>query len=308
MAALDEFVTRAQSQNNSHQTKWVEGLKKAVSNAQEGFNAFEKTSAESILALENFGNEYKAQTADLDDIVASLGQETRLPLGELMAELSNAHLKEYVPTGQTPQKKEWNYPNQLPQTENHESIIARLRGLPDPAIAAKTPSTARTPARSARKQASLRKAPSSPSKLPSPSKTKVFTDVVEPPTSHPSTFQGQTTTSTIPLDQVKASLKEININVLARPGSSSASASASHSHQEKERPVLLDFSKSVGSAGGMPPLKRHATTNAVVESKLPAKLGRAKSSVAGVAVGVENFSQSVGPLGGGRRLRSSPPE
>jgi hypothetical protein len=128
-------------------------------------------------------------------------------------------------------------------------------------------------------------------------------------------------------------LKEIDINLIGRPPSSSSAPQAlAHGAvsdgkgNERERPVLLDFSKSLGAGTGQPPLKRHATTNAVVESKLPTaarKLGRAKSTVArtgmgigmsmSMGAGVENFSQSIGPAGGGgggggRRLRSSPPE
>ena len=50
-----------------------------------------------------------------------------------------------------------------------------------------------------------------------------------------------------------------------------------------------------------PPLKRHATANAVVESKLPTvKLARTRSTVAGM--GLEHFNQSIGPLGGGREV------
>lgn len=310
MAALDEFVTRARSQNDSHHVDRVQSLGRLVSNAQDGFAHLQAESDASKISLEDFGSEYNGQIAGLNNLFVSFDEETRLPLQGLRTEFSDTNLMEYTPTGQTPQKRDWDYPTELPRTENHESIIAKLRGLPDPALTAKTPSSARTPARSPRKQASPRKGPASPSKLPSPSKTKIFTDVAIPMT-EPETvsqFHSQTTTTMIPLEQsAKSGLKEIDINVMNRPASSSTSSASS----ADERPVLLDFSKSMGAGGGgPPPLKRHATTNAVVESRLPMKLGRAKSTVTGMGtgVGVENFSQSVGPLSGGRRLRSSPPE
>ncbi|KIX00253.1 uncharacterized protein Z518_10392 [Rhinocladiella mackenziei CBS 650.93] len=301
MAALDEFVTRARAHNDTHHDERVHSLHKVSSQVQDGFTELVKKSEEFRVSLENFGTEQKAGITEVEGLASSLNEDTCAPLQELKAELSNASLAEYTPTGETPQKKEWNYPSELSRTEDHGSIIARLRGLPDPAMVAQMPSTSSASTRSPRKQASHRKEPASPSKVSSPSKTKVFTDAEVPNNQPPITTQ--TTTTTIPLDEVKASLKEIDINVINRPASHSASSTSG-------RPVLLDFSKSVGSASGPPPLKRHATANAVVESKLPGKQGRTKNHVTGLGtgVGVENFSQSVGPMGGGRRPRSSPPE
>lgn len=309
MAALDEFVTRARSQNDSHHTDRVQALTGVVSRARDGFRALEKDSQESSTALEDLAQVQKLQRSELEQLAVVLEEETRHPLLQLKTELSGSTLSEYVPTGQTPPKRDWNYPSDLPRTESHDSIIARLRGLPDPALATTTPKSARTPARSPRKQVSPRKAPASPSKIPSPSKTKIFTDIVMPTSKEaPATVEAHilTTTTTVPLKEAKSGgLKEIDINVVNSNKSFSTSTIASSSRED--RPVLLDFSKSVGSGHQQPPLKRHATANAVVESKLPhTKMGRVtRSTVAGI--GVENFSQSVGPMGG-RRLRSSPPE
>lgn len=327
MATLDEFVTRARSQNESHHDERVQGLEKVICHAQDGYTELGRQLEARSGCLETFETELLSQAAGLDNLSGSLTDDTRTLLQSLREEISAAQFVDYVPTGLTPPKKEWSYPTDLPRTEKHESIIARLRGLPDPAAASKTFSTARTPGRSPRKQqqqqqTSPRRPPSSPSKQSSPSKTKIFTDAVDPSitTTHHHQQQQQppllsepqsqsqiTTTFTGLVEQLKTGgLKEIDINVAGRPTSAPGA-------EEKDRPVLLDFSKSVGSggSGGQPPLKRHATTNAVVESKLPTKLGRAKSSMAAMGmpmgVGAENFSRSIG-VGGGRRLRSSPPE
>jgi hypothetical protein len=140
----------------------------------------------------------------------------------------------------------------------------------------------------------------SPSKLPSPSKSKIYTDVVDvedgnarahpPATSGASGFGG--------------GLKEIDMNIV-QPSS--------------QRPVSADgllpseFSKSVGSGLQQPPLKRLATTG-IEASRLPTKLGMSKVAGKAKADGWEKenhtihvLSQSVGAGGGnGRRLRSSP--
>ncbi|EXJ64986.1 kinesin family member 11 [Cladophialophora yegresii CBS 114405] len=309
MAALDEFVTRARTENDNHHADRLQKLSTVMSRAQGGYATLEKDSHESKAALESFMEDQKQQRMDLDRLIGSLGNDTREPLLELKREVSDSSLAEYTSTGDTPQKRDWNYPTELPRTENHDSIIARARGQPEPGLVTKTPSSARTPARSPRKQASPRKGPGSPSKIPSPSKTKVFTDVempvFQPGTATPQT-QALTTISTKVSNEPKSGgLKEIDINVANSNRPVSASSSSS---QNEEKPVLLDLSKSVGSEHQQPPLKRHATANAVVESRLPTtKAGRATRSTA-AGIGLENFSQSVGPLGSGRRLRSSPPE
>ena len=330
MAALDDFVTRARSQNDTNHTQRIQSLDKMASDARGAFVELEKGSNEHKTKLENFEQETSSHS-DGAELFNALEDDIRPHLQDLRSEVSRSAFAEYIPTGETPQKRDWNYPITLPRTESHESIVARLRGLPDPYVASKTPS-AKTPGRSPRKQTSPRKGQGfgavggSPSKAASPSKTKVFNDVGPSTSLQQATFlQSQGTTVAVSLEQSQSQskpglgLKEIDINLIGRPPSSSSApalANGGSDGKEKERPVLLDFSKSLGAGTGQPPLKRHATTNAVVESKLPTarKLGRAKSTVAGTGMGmgmgggVENFSQSIGPAGGGRRLRSSPPE
>lgn len=314
MAALDEFVTRARSQNDNNHAARVVSLGNLMGSAQDGLTRAKNDANDCEATFSEFSASQIAQMTEIERLVATLQDDTRLPLQKLQTDILESTMADYMPTGETPQKREWSYPTQLSRTENHDTVIARRRGLPDPTLATmKTPSNAKTPGRSPRKQqVSPRKAASSPSKGPSPSKTKVFTDIPSSETGHSSkAIQDHGHTISIPIEQTKSGLKEIDINVVPRPTSSSANASAD------ERPVLIDFSKSIGSGcaggNGPPPLKRHATTNAVVESRLPMKQTRAKSSVASMAAGtgVENFSQSLGQppaISTGRRLRSSPPE
>jgi kinesin family member 11 len=303
MAALDEFVTRARSQNEGHHSTRTDKLDDALSGAQKRLTELKQHTTQSATATQQLAQQREQDRVALEQLTGSLERDIRQPLQDLSTELEKDGLVEYVSTGQTPRKRDWSYPSHLPRTDDHGVIIARARGLLEPTVVASTtPSTLRTPGRSPRKQGSPRKAPLSPSKQPSPSKTKVFADVESTQSAAPTTLS---ITTTIPLNDAKSSLKEIDINVLANSARPPLASSSSFSGDDKS--VLLDFSKSVGSGSQQPPLKRHATANAVVDSKLPATRSRAgRSTVTGL--GVENFSQSVGPLGGGRRLRSSPPE
>ncbi len=282
MAALDEFVTRARSQNDRHHDTHVESLKRLSSNVHQTLTNLGQSLDSTSTTLSTLGTDTSTKTSDLVSSFEPFAQSVRQPLTELQSNLQAAPLAEYVHTGETPQKKDWTYPTNLPRTEDHDSMIARLRGLPDP----KQQSTARTPGRSPRKMASPRKQIKSPSKLPSPSKVKVHTDVQnssENVHSHPATSGG-----------LGGGLKEINMNVQATARPFSADG------------MVSEFSKSVG-AGQQPPLKRHATE--VQGSRLPTKLGGGKGRE---NASVNAFSQSVGAggngsgLGSGRRLRSSP--
>ncbi|KAK4939883.1 Kinesin-related motor protein [Elasticomyces elasticus] len=300
MADLDEFVGRARSQNDSYHQQRTGALTNMANNARGGFVQLEKDLNDCKTSTESFGNENTSHGTDMEALASSLEADAKPLLEDLQNVLANSTFADYQHTGETPQKREWDYPTNLPRTESHESIIARLRGLPDPAAASKRPSTSKTPGRSPRKQTSPKKGFGSPSKALSPSKTKVFMDFEVAPAK---TEERQTGSLPDLVEQSKAGLKEVDINVIPRAPVASMSANAD------DRPVLLDFSKSLGSGAGQPPLKRHATTNAIVESRLPTKLSRAKSTATGMAMGlgVENLGQSVGPGVGGRRLRSSPP-
>jgi len=295
MAALDEFVTRARSENDRHHDQRVQSLGDMSSGVQEAFALLGQDIQTRHTNFVTFTSQHQADASGLVEAVCAFEQEVRAPLRELKNETSRSVLAEYVPTGETPLKREWKFPTTLPRTENHESMVARLRGQPDPALGSKTPSSARTPARSPRKHASPKKTVS-PSKLSSPTKAKIYTDAVDEPHSQPPSALTHAEASVNQGEAAKTGLKEIDINlVLPRPAPST---------EEKELAVI-DFARSVGS-GLPPPLKRHATANAVAgESKLRMKSRRAKSTI--IDAGVENLSQGMG-VGVGRRLRSSPRE
>ncbi len=278
MSALDHFVTRARAQNDDMLEEHIGGLLQLSLQVAQLQTEASQTIDEHDTSLQNFQENANGANAELGSIVADLASNVTASVTSWKAGMEEGILRDYIPTGETPQKRDWTYPTQLPETGNHQSIIARMRGLPDPTIESKTPSTSRTPGRSPRKQTSPRKG--SPSKAASPTKTKVFSDE-------------KTQTITIPLKaptenltEPLKGLKEIDINVIPRPASA-----AGEIHMGTE----LGFSKSVGS--GQPPLKRHATAGG--ESRVPTKTRTPRMR------GVENLSQSIGP-GAGRRLRNSP--
>lgn len=60
----------------------------------------------------------------------------REPLANLREDICSTTIKEYQPTGDTPQKLVYEYPTELPRTQAHASLIAKLNGEPSPSKAA----------------------------------------------------------------------------------------------------------------------------------------------------------------------------
>ena len=270
MSALDQFVTRARSQNDQIHEQHISGCHNLSQQASELHTDFGTFVAEREDALNHFSEGQSTAHTELPSIVEGLVNDVLTDTHTLKNQFSDAALQEYQPTGQTPQKTDYLFPTELPETANHKSIIARMRGLPDPMAESKMSSASRSPAKSPKKQTSPRKG--SPAKLNSPAKSKVYTDRLASSHAHPN--------MTEPLKE----LKEIDINVVRPP--------SDESH-------TISFSRSTG-VGSQPPLKRHATAGSVTESRLFGKIARSKAAV---TPGVENLGQGFGP---GRRLRSSP--
>lgn len=127
MQALDGFVTRARSQNAQHHeshSKSLEGLSGTVKSSYSNIGTHFTTTYERVRDL---GDEMSTKTATLTDSLTPLESILRQPLAELRSNISNTLLQEYIPTGETPQKVQYQYPTELPRTGAHETLLAALR-------------------------------------------------------------------------------------------------------------------------------------------------------------------------------------
>lgn len=166
MQALDEFVTRARSQNGLHHEthkKSLDSLSTVVHQSYDNIaDHFASTSAE----VREFSNEVSEHSIALREAIPPLDEDVRKPLAELGDTLQQAAIKDYSITGQTPQKIDYNFTRNLPRTDAHNDLLAKLR---------KTTGQA-TPARL---EALNEDVPTNEVTSPvSPSKTAVFTDAM----------------------------------------------------------------------------------------------------------------------------------
>lgn len=177
MQALDDFVTRARSQNERHHSTHVESLGGLASSVRQSYSSIGDHFVSTYDRVRDIGNDVSNQSAALSASLNPLASTIQQPLSDLRTNVADAHLKEYVPTGETPRKTQYQYPTTLPRTQPHSTLLGR-------------------------------QPPPSPNR--SPSKSVIYTDA--PPASNPSQ-----TTSTSPSKDTNlgASLREISLNVNA---------------------------------------------------------------------------------------------
>lgn len=298
MQALDEFVTRARSQNGLHHETHVQSLNNLSSIVRQSYSNigdhFETTSAD----VRSFADEVSNHSNALRSAIPPLEDDIRKPLAELGSNMQRASMTEYSVTGQTPQKTNYDFSPTLPRTQPHGDLLAKLRhNTSGPNLETLSESL-----------------PDDEAEKPiSPSKTTVYNDAIAtiqedqdmeevPPPRFLSTLQRQPplhSSHTHPLlsptrkPTSTSGLREVDVNLIQAPGHSSLSSAA----LAADRPHSADDAD--GHSIPQPTaLKRHATTDAL--TKLPQKRSRQAR-----AEGRENDPVvEVRPVG--RRLRSSP--
>ncbi|KAK5952734.1 Kinesin- motor protein [Knufia fluminis] len=194
MAALDGFVARARKQNNSHHEQHLASL--------EAMSTQFRTSLEnlqhrlSVSSTETFHTGIKAHLDEIASTFADVQDKAREPLQQLQEDLTKAEITSYVPTGQTPQRREWSYPRDLPRTIPLPASTTPVGRPPNKS------SSSRSPMKSPRKFGSPRK---------SPKKQIVRADT---PPSVTETIKQQTAqTTTQEMEMPPPQLRELDVNI-----------------------------------------------------------------------------------------------
>lgn len=280
MQALDDFVTRARSQNERHHKthlQSLQGLSSIVHQSCTGLGDRFTHEQDRVRFLEGVA---VSETSALEASLPPLTSSIQIPLSDLRQEIAGAPLKEYSPTGETPQKTQYIFATTLPRTEPHDRILAKLS----------------RPSSSSSSFSSCVPA--------SPNKTIIYNDI--PPVPLPPPSSAPLLDHEPEVKPTTTGLREIDLNITANTRHSDPSLTSSSSPVAKLR--SMDNNSGVISMGP-PPLKRQATTT---ESKLPQKLGTStRAAAAAAAAATAGLLKLEGrenaPLGGsGRRLRSSP--
>lgn len=130
MTELDDFVTRARSENAGHHAQHtisVANLSDTVDSSFSNISSHYKGTFDRVHDLgEKMGTEIENLHEDLQPLDDSLCQ----PLSKLREDISSTALREYEPTGETPKRVQYHYPTELPRTAAHDVVIAGISDAP----------------------------------------------------------------------------------------------------------------------------------------------------------------------------------
>jgi kinesin family protein 11 len=271
MEALDEFVTKARSQNGFHHEAHLNNIKEFASNVRNSYKTLDGGFTELGSRVRTFEDEIVQQKDVVSSSVAPFSEDIRQPLEELRDNIQNAPIAEYKTTGTTPPRITYDYPTTLPRTETHGTLIAKLRQVNQPAL---SPLEGEEPG----------------PLLGSPSKTRVYNDAED----EVGELQQPTIT---PVTSSNTGLREVDINVAARPLNSSTttpgdfSAFTTGAKHNAER----------DDDATQPPYKKQQLSS---DSKLPQKIVTRRMAGGIPLDGRENTIPLTS--NNGRRLRSRP--
>ncbi|KAJ5806746.1 hypothetical protein N7474_010338 [Penicillium riverlandense] len=284
MEALDDFVAKARSQNGRFHEAQLGSLDTMATNVRESHSAMHEQLGGFSDHVNQLQEDLEMHTGNLEQSTEPLDSQVRKPLSELRENIQNHPMKEYKPTGLTPQKRRYEYPTDLPTTESHEGLRSRHR----------TSQQFHALPFDGEEQSPM--LPSSPSA--SPSKGFVYSDAAEevgtiPPPSSTATISSNTGLREVDLNVAKPLVFDAEEDI-TQPGKRDAVPAEKRSLDledtlEKDEPE-------------QPPRKRRRSASNTVESKLPQKM--LSKRMAGMMEGRENVPPSAIPGGGGRRVRS----
>lgn len=153
MQALDDFVTRARSQNELHHETHIRSLQGLASTVNQSYSNIGEHFISTYDRVRSLGSDMTAQTTTTQSSLPALTSTIQQPLSELRTTVTAASFKDYTPTGETPQRTPYHYPSTLPHTEPHEKLLIK-HSLRQPASPSKsrvytdtvTPSSTSAPA------------------------------------------------------------------------------------------------------------------------------------------------------------------
>lgn len=149
MTDLDDFVTRARSENAEHHSRHSQSMATLSHTVGDSFSNISTHYQDTLSRVQNLGSEMDANVAQLQGDLQPLDNTLCQPLSKLRQDIEATDLREYAPTGDTPEKVQYQYPTQLPRTRSHGALLAGLHAgsaAPSPSRPIATPSR-HTPSR-----------------------------------------------------------------------------------------------------------------------------------------------------------------
>jgi kinesin family protein 11 len=126
MRDLDTFVTRARASNAAHHDAHAASVTTLSSTVESSFANISSHFTSTFDRVRDLGDEMDTDTKNLTTTLDPLGENICRPLSNLREDINTTILREYEPTGETPQKLAYDYPTTLPRTEPAEVLLAGM--------------------------------------------------------------------------------------------------------------------------------------------------------------------------------------
>lgn len=128
MTDLDDFVTRARSENAEHHSRHSDSMSKLSDTVGTSFSNISSHYKDTVARVQTLGSEMEIDVEQLEGVLHPLGDSLRQPLVKLRKDIEATKLRDYVSTGETPEKVQYQYPTQLPRTTSHDALLASMHG------------------------------------------------------------------------------------------------------------------------------------------------------------------------------------
>jgi kinesin family protein 11 len=126
MEAMDDFVTRAKSESSTHHETHVQSIQSLSNTVDQSFGNISAHFKTTFDRVKNLGEAMDLDAGDLHDSLEPLTSQICQPLSTLREQIGKTALQDYRPTGETPQKAQYQFPTSLPRTEPPDVIISKI--------------------------------------------------------------------------------------------------------------------------------------------------------------------------------------
>lgn len=141
LQALDEILSKVRDQNTNHHDAHIGSLTGLANSVKQSYSSIGEHLADSSIRAQTFESDFTTQASSIVHSLVPLEQDIYVPLSELRENVLAAPLVEYSPTGQTPQKSQYQYQSTLPRTQSHTELLRSYRGEPNHIHTSTTPIT-----------------------------------------------------------------------------------------------------------------------------------------------------------------------
>lgn len=140
MTDLDDFVARARSENAEHHAQHSASMEKLSGTVGASFSNISSHYKETFDRVQGLESHMKTDVEELQGDLRPLDNSICQPLSKLRDDISSTLLREYEPTGHTPDKVQYRYPTELPRTAAREILLGGMRDASTPSKPTPSPS------------------------------------------------------------------------------------------------------------------------------------------------------------------------